>query len=65
MKTLIVVSAGIAGVSTALATIIRYDKVYLIDDPSPSRIPVSQGPGRIVRASYPENEAYGGLASEA
>jgi hypothetical protein len=36
MKTLIIVGAGIEGVSTALAAIISYDKVYLIDNPSPS-----------------------------
>jgi glycine/D-amino acid oxidase-like deaminating enzyme len=65
MKALIIVGAGIAGVSTALAAIIGYDKVYLNDDPSPSLSPASQGPARIIRASYPGNEAYGRLVSEA
>lgn len=63
-KTLIIAGAGAAGAPTALAAIDLYDKVYLIDDPSPSLVPASQGLERIVRASYPENKAYERLASE-
>jgi hypothetical protein len=63
-NTLIIAGAGVAGAATALAAIGVFDKVYLIDDPYPSLVPASQGLERIVRASYPENQAYERLASE-
>ncbi|KAG4427743.1 hypothetical protein IFR05_016775 [Cadophora sp. M221] len=65
-KTLIIVGAGVAGLPTALAAVDLdvYDKVYLIDDPSPPLVPASQGLERIVRASYPENKSYERPASE-
>ncbi|CAG8982688.1 hypothetical protein HYALB_00000969 [Hymenoscyphus albidus] len=63
-KTIVIVGAGVAGASTALAALDVYDKVHLIDFPSPPLTHASQGLERIVRASYPENKAYELLASE-
>jgi glycine/D-amino acid oxidase-like deaminating enzyme len=77
-RTLIIVGAGLVGSSTALAAIDKYDKIYLIDDKiyliddkvyliddSSPLVPASQGLARIARASYPGNEPYEPLASEA
>ena len=61
-KTLINVGAGVAGASTALAAVDVFDELYLIDDPSPTLIPASQGLERIVWASYPQNKVYERLA---
>lgn len=62
-KTLIIVGAGVVGVSTALEAITKYDRVFLIDDPQPFIKPASKGLGRIVRAEYGDNKEYSDLAS--
>lgn len=63
---IIIVGAGVMGVSTALAAKRHHPeyKIYLINDPLPSVQPASEDTGKIVRDAY-KNKAYAGLAAEA